>query len=273
MKPLGSIFIPMIRPSNHLFACVLFFIMDFSQAQDNAPLFTLLKPNATGVKFVNNVREDDSLHVLVYEYLYNGHGIGIGDFNNDGLEDIFISGNDTPNKLFLNKGQLKFEDVTRSASVRGNGTWSTGVSVADVNGDGMQDIYVCHSGKFNEAKLANELFINTGVVKGIPQFEESAQRYGLDAPGTQSTQAAFLDYDKDGDLDMFLLNHSVHTYYAFLNTKKQRATPDFRYGNRLFRNDTPPSLRNSKEKIHAGIYRCYLGGRHYQQSSQLWSER
>lgn len=248
MKPLGSIFIPMIRPSNHLFACVLFFIMDFSQAQDNAPLFTLLKPNATGVKFVNNVREDDSLHVLVYEYLYNGHGIGIGDFNNDGLEDIFISGNDTPNKLFLNKGQLKFEDVTRSASVRGNGTWSTGVSVADVNGDGMLDIYVCHSGKFSEEKLANELFINTGVVKGIPQFEESAQRYGLDAPGTQSTQAAFLDYDKDGDLDMFLLNHSVHTYYAFLNTKKQRATPDFRYGNRLFRNDTPPSLRNSKEK-------------------------
>lgn len=207
-------------------------------AQKNSPLFTLMKPSATGVKFTNTVREDDSLHVLVYEYLYNGHGIGIGDFNNDGLQDIFISGNATPNKLFLNKGQLKFEDITREASVRGNDTWSTGVSIADVNGDGLPDIYVCHSGKFKEAKLANELFINTGVVDGIPRFKEEASAYGLDAPGTQSTQAAFFDYDKDGDLDMFLLNHSVNTYYAFLNTKKQRATPDFRYGNRLFRNDS-----------------------------------
>lgn len=211
------------------------------------PLFTLIKANASGVKFTNTVREDDSLHVLNYEYLYNGHGIGIGDFNNDGLQDIFISGNATRHKLFLNRGNLRFEDVTKAAAVRGNGTWGTGVSIADVNGDGLLDIYVCHSGKFPDEKLSNELFINTGTHKGIPQFKESAAEYGLDAPGTQSTQAAFFDYDRDGDLDMFLLNHSVHTHYAFLNTKKQRATPDFRYGNRLFRNDTPPSSGNGKE--------------------------
>lgn len=208
-----------------------------TEAQKNPPLFTLLKPDATGIRFTNKVREDDSLHVLVYEYLYNGHGIGIADFNNDGLQDIFISGNTVPNKLFLNKGSLKFEDITKVASVAGNGTWSTGVSIADVNGDGLPDIYVCHSGKFKDTKLANELFINTGITNGKPVFKEQAKLYGLDAPGTQSTQAAFFDYDRDGDLDMFLLNHSTNTYYAFLNTRKQRATPDLRYGNRLFRND------------------------------------
>ena len=222
---------------------ITFFVIVFASgqgwAQQNTPHFTLMKPGLTGVRFTNTVPEDDSLHVLVYEYLYNGHGIGIGDFNNDGLQDIFISGNATPNKLFLNKGDFTFEDVTRAASVRGNGTWSTGVSVADVNGDGLTDIYVCHSGKYPDSKLVNELFINTGTVKGVARFKESARQYGLDAPGTQSTQAAFLDYDKDGDLDMFLVNHSMHTYYAFLNTKKLRATPDHRYGNRLFRNDTP----------------------------------
>jgi len=206
-------------------------------AQKNTPLFTLLKPDATHVKFANKIREDDSLHVLVYEYLYNGHGIGVGDFNNDGLQDIFISGNATPNKLFINTGQFTFSDVTQEAGVAGNGTWSTGVSIADVNGDGLTDIYVCHSGKFKDAQLSNELFINTGIVNGKPHFAERASQYGLNAPGTQSTQAAFFDYDRDGDLDMFLLNHSTNTYYAFLNTRKQRATPDMCYGNRLFRHD------------------------------------
>src|SRR5690606_19072537 len=125
--------------------------------------------------------------------------------------------------------------------VGGNGTWSTGVSIADVNGDGLPDIYVCHSGKHNEGALRNELFINTGVVNGKPVFQEQAAKYGLDAPGTQSTKAAFFDYDRDGDLDMFLLNHSISTYSALLNTRKWRAAPDFRFGNRLFRNDMAQS--------------------------------
>ncbi len=206
-------------------------------SQEKEPLFTLLNEKNTGVRFINTVREDDSLHVFKYEYLYNGHGIGVGDFNGDGWMDLFISGNAVANKLFLNTRNLTFKDVTKEAGVAGNGTWSTGVSVADVNGDGLPDIYVCHSGKYAADKLSNELFINKGVKNGIPVFEEAAKKYGLDAPGSQSTQAAFFDYDGDGDLDMFLLNHSNHTYNPYLNTRKVRATPDFNFGNRLFRQD------------------------------------
>lgn len=229
-----------------LLLLVVIFSWSRSAAQKTPPLFTLLNPQATNLKFTNTIRENDSLHVLRYEYLYNGHGIGIADFNLDGLQDVFISGNNIDHKLFLNKGSFEFEDVTRQADVKGNGTWGTGVSIADVNGDGLPDIYVCHSGKFSDDKLANELFINHGLVKGVPQFREESKAYGLEAPGTQSTQAAFLDYDRDGDLDMFLLNHSLHTHNAFLNTAKLRATPDLRYGNRLFRNDMPKGTTGVK---------------------------
>ena len=204
----------------------------------NIPMFSLMSEKQTGISFINKIREDDSLNVLRYEYMYNGAGVGVGDFNNDGLQDVFFSGNMVKNKLFLNKGNFKFEDISKAAGIQGNGTWSTGVCIVDVNGDGLLDIYVCHSGKYDDPeKLSNQLFINKGVKDGIPVFEEEAKLYGLDAPGTQSTQAAFFDYDGDGDLDMFLLNHSNHTYNALLNTRKIRSTPDMRFGNRLLRND------------------------------------
>src|SRR4051812_9133718 len=165
-------------------------------------LFTLLNEKQTGISFINTISEDDSLNVLRYEYLYNGAGVGVGDFNKDGLPDVFFSSNTSSDKLFLNKGNMQFSDITKPAGISGNGTWSTGVSIADVNGDGWPDIYVCHSGKFDDPlKLSNELFINQGVENGIPVFKEMAKAYGLDAPGTQSTQAAFFDYDADGDLD------------------------------------------------------------------------
>jgi enediyne biosynthesis protein E4 len=206
--------------------------------QKKATLFSLMNEKETGISFLNTIQEDDSLNVMRYEYLYNGAGVGIGDFNNDGFNDIFFSGNTIENKLFLNKGDFKFEDITAAAKVTGNGTWGTGVSIADVNGDGLMDIYVCHSGKFTDPqKLCNELFINQAIKNGLPVFKNMAKEYGIDAPGTQSTQAAFFDYDKDGDLDMFLLNHSNHTYNPFLNTKKIRSAPDVNFGNRLFRND------------------------------------
>jgi len=227
-----------------------------AQKQQKAALFTLMNEKQTGVSFLNMIKEDDSLNVMQYEYLYNGAGLGIGDFNNDGLPDIFFSGNTSPNKLFLNQGNFHFTDITRQAGVAGNHTWSTGVSVADVNGDGLIDVYVCHSGKYPDPeKLSNELFINQGLKDGIPFFKDMAREYGLDAPGTQSTQAAFFDYDGDGDLDMFLLNHSNHTYNPFLNTRKTRSTPNFNFGNRLFRNDRDASgnMHFTDVTLQAGI--------------------
>jgi hypothetical protein len=210
----------------------------FAQQKSATTLFTLMNEKETGVSFLNNIKENDSLNVMRYEYLYNGAGVAVGDFNNDGLPDIFFSSNTSTNKLFINKGNLQFTDVTKQANISGNGTWSTGVSVADINGDGLLDIYICHSGKYDDPeKLCNELYINQGIKNGVPVFKNMAKEYGLDAPGTQSTQAVFFDYDGDGDLDMFLLNHSNHTYNPFLNTSQTRATPNFNFGNRLFRND------------------------------------
>ncbi|GGM74158.1 hypothetical protein GCM10010967_02130 [Dyadobacter beijingensis] len=203
-------------------------------------VFKKLPARETGAGFVNRIEENDSLHIFRYEYLYNGNGIGVGDFDGDGKPDLFISGNTVPNKLYLNRSkdtQIAFEDVSRKAKVEGNGKWATGVSVADVNGDGLVDIYVCHSGFYRKlSDKNNELFINQGVKNGVPVFKEMAVEAGLNAIGSQSTQAAFFDYDKDGDLDMFLLNHSNHTVNPFLNTREMRATPNPYFGNRLFEN-------------------------------------
>jgi hypothetical protein len=215
-----------------------FYLVSFSAYSQT--LFTQLSSKDTKVSFVNKIEENDSLHIFRYEYLYNGNGIGIGDFDNDGLPDIFISGNTVPNKLYLNKsanGKILFDDISKKARVEGNGTWSTGVSVADVNGDGLLDVYVCHSGFYRKlSDRNNELFINQGIKNGVPVFKEMAVDVGLNAIGSQSTQAAFFDYDQDGDLDMFLLNHSNHSVNPFLNTREMRATPNPYYGNRLFEN-------------------------------------
>jgi hypothetical protein len=225
-----------------LYVSLIFFISLFGIAKPGQAqsLFTLLSPKDTKVNFINKIEENDSLHIFRYEYLYNGNGIGIGDFNNDGAPDLFISGNTVANKLYLNKsaaGKITFEDISKKAKIEGNGTWATGVSVADVNGDGLLDIYVCHSGFFRKlSDRNNELFINQGIKNGVPVFKEMAVEIGLNAIGSQSTQAAFFDYDKDGDLDMFLLNHSNHTVNPFLNTREMRATPNPYYGNRLFEN-------------------------------------
>ncbi|WP_423148565.1 VCBS repeat-containing protein [Rubrolithibacter danxiaensis] len=235
---------------------ILFFtILLLTNLQSEAQtLFSLVPAKDTHIDFENRLIENDSLHVMNYEYLYNGNGVGVADFNNDGLNDLFFSANTTSYKLYINKGGFKFEDITVKANVKGNGTWATGVSIADVNGDGLPDIYVCHSGKYPASKLSNELFIHQGVKDGHPVFKEMAKEYGLDAPGTQSTQAAFFDYDRDGDLDMFLLNHSNHTYNPLLNTRKIRATFSKEFGNRLFRNDVKNGICTFQEvTTEAGI--------------------
>jgi hypothetical protein len=171
------------------------------------PLFKLLPASQTGVKFSNDIIEGESLNVLSYEYFYNGGGVAVGDINNDGLPDLFFTGNMKPNKLYLNLGNLKFKDITKEAcpGIEGRkGGWKTGVTMADVNGDGLLDIYVCYSGKTDNDTRSNQLFINYSKNK----FKEEAKAYGLAEPG-YSTQAAFFDYDNDGDLDMFLLNHNI----------------------------------------------------------------
>ena len=229
----------------------LFSLADAQQAT----LFTPVPARQSGISFTNEVKEDENLHVFKYEYLYNGHGIGVGDFNADGQEDVFISGNIVPNKLYLNTGNFTFKDVTDKAGVGGKDGWRTGVSVADVNGDGLPDIYVCYSGPYKGEQLSNKLYINLGVKNGVPVFKEQAKSYGLDCPGTLSTQAAFFDYDLDGDLDMFLVNHSNHTVNPYLNTRSIRATPSMEFGNRLLRNDRQAGgqMRFTDVTLQAGI--------------------
>ena len=146
---------------------------------------------------------------MMYEYIYNGGGVAVGDVNGDGLQDIYFTGNMASNRLYLNKGSMRFEDITNAAAVAGRpGPWKTGATMVDINGDGKEDIYLCYSGKLNGPKRMNQLFINDGNnPAGVPQFSEQAEKYGL-ADSAYSTQAAFFDYDRDGDLDMFLLNHS-----------------------------------------------------------------
>jgi enediyne biosynthesis protein E4 len=175
-----------------------------AQGTVQGPLFRLLSSKQTGVHFSNDIKETEDLNVLNYEYFYNGGGVAVGDINNDGLPDLLFTANSKPCKLFLNLGGMKFRDITKEAGLEGRpGGWKTGVTMADVNGDGLLDIYICYSGK--DASLrGNQLFINQGNLT----FKEEAAQYGLNDSG-YCTQAAFFDYNHDGYLDMFLLRHSV----------------------------------------------------------------
>lgn len=205
--------------------------------QDKA-LFQKLSAAETGIAFTNTITESREHNVFTYQYYYNGNGVAVGDVNNDGLTDVFITGNQTPSRLFINKGGFHFEDVTAQAGVAGKDAWRTGATMADVNGDGLLDIYVCYSGFGTDEDRAEQLFINKGNNReGIPVFAEKAAEYGIDAAGTYTSQAAFFDYDRDGDLDMFLLNHANEFYSPFFNTRRLRTLRHPRYGNRLYRND------------------------------------
>ncbi|MFD3000163.1 VCBS repeat-containing protein [Pontibacter toksunensis] len=176
-----------------------------AEAAASAPaLFQSLSDAETGITFTNTLTETPALNVLEFEYFYNGGGVAAGDFNNDGLQDIFFSGNMVPSKLYLNKGNLRFEDITEQTGINTSGRWASGASVADVNNDGYQDIYVSVTGRTSPEKRKNLLYINNQD----NTFTEAAQQYGL-ADDSYSTHAAFFDYDKDGDLDLYLLNHSL----------------------------------------------------------------
>lgn len=229
-----------------------------------APLFTQLEPDMTGITFVNEVHDSDSFNILDYLYFYNGGGVAVGDINNDGLPDIYFSSNQSSNKLYLNRGDFKFEDITEKAGVQGTGNWNTGVTMADVNGDGYLDIYVCTVGKYRNLHGKNQLFINNGALPGRATpgrnltFTEKAVEYGLDFEGF-NTQATFFDYDKDGDLDMFLVNHSVHSTDSYGKASK-RNVPNEVSGDKLLRNDSVPGGRRFTDvTAEAGIYSSIIG--------------
>ncbi|UZR95629.1 VCBS repeat-containing protein [Chondrinema litorale] len=221
------------------------------QIPEKDKLFTLLPAEQTGIDFINQLEFNKDFNIYTYRNFYNGGGVGIGDFNNDGLVDIYFTANMKSNKLYLNKGNFQFEDITEKAGVSGTKAFSTGVSVADVNGDGFLDIYVCNSGDIEGDNKQNELFINNGDLT----FTESAEAYGLADQGF-STHGAFFDYDKDGDLDFYLLNNSYQAIGSFNLRKNERPKRDPVGGDKLFRNDNNKFVDVSEE---AGIYGSIIG--------------
>ncbi|HVZ96914.1 MAG TPA: VCBS repeat-containing protein, partial [Chitinophagaceae bacterium] len=193
----------MINKRNFYLRCLLLIIFSNSCKQNHA-VFTKLSSSVTNIDFENRPEARKGFGILYYLYYYNGGGVAVGDINNDGLPDIYFTANSRGhNKLYLNKGNYKFEDITEKAGVAGASDWCTGATMADVNGDGLLDIYVCSVDQAYGLKGHNELFINNG--NGT--FTESAAKYGLDFSG-YSQQAVFFDYDHDGDLDCFILNQS-----------------------------------------------------------------
>ncbi|MCY7408833.1 MAG: VCBS repeat-containing protein, partial [Chitinophagales bacterium] len=202
-----------------------------AQTNSSQPLFEKIPSSKTNITFTNPLVENAQFNVLAYEYYYNGGGVAVGDINNDGLPDVYFSSNLKANRLYVNKGNFVFDDATLTSKTGSRQGWKAGCCMADVNGDGWLDIYVCHSGRLPGPYKANELFINNHDLT----FTESAQQYGLADTG-YSTQAVFFDYDLDGDLDCYLLNHNIATFKNF-EVAQIRNTPDANAGDKLFRND------------------------------------
>ena len=233
----------MIRSS--VFFCFLILVFACKKDQEKNPLFTKVKAEHSNIFFQNILTPTNDLNILDYLYYYNGGGVAVGDINNDNLPDIYFTSNQQKNKLYLNKGNFVFEDITEKAGVAGNSDWNTGVTMADVNADGFLDIYVCAVTGIHGLKGKNELFINNGN----NTFTEKAKEFGL---GFQnySTTAAFFDYDNDDDLDMYLLNHAVHTQNSF-GKAEIRFNRDEKSGDKLMRNDDRQFIDVSEQ---AGIF-------------------
>lgn len=212
--------------------------------ENETSFFTVRTSSETGIHFENTLNADASFNLFSYMYYYNGAGIGAGDFNNDGLIDLFFAANRSGNAVYLNKGNLHFEEVTAKTGMVADSGWNTGVSVVDINNDGMLDIYVCQVGNYKKLKGKNHLFLCKSIDQlGIPHYEDEAASYGLDFSG-YSTHAAFLDYDNDGDLDMFLLNHSVNHDGNYAPRAYFEGQFDTLVGQRLYRNDQKKSVKN-----------------------------
>jgi hypothetical protein len=229
----------------------IFTLVFISWNDKNPTLFTLLSPVQTGVNFKNTITENDKLNILNEAYIYNGGGVGIGDFNNDGLADIYFSGNAVSNKLYLNKGSLKFSDITLAAGVGGEGKWCTGVSVVDINADGWLDIYVCATFVKDAPKRVNLLYINQGNNnQGIPTFKESAKSYGIADDG-YSTQGVFFDYDNDDDLDLYVLTNTIDDPKTPIQFRPKVTDGTALNTDRLYRNNGNETFTNVSKQ--AGI--------------------
>lgn len=231
----------------------------FSACEKNkagkSSFFTELLPASTSVNFSNTLQETEEFNIIEYLYFYNGAGVALGDLNNDGLCDIYLSSNQGSNKLFLNKGNFEFEDITAKSGAEGVGNWKTGVTMADVNGDGWLDIYICGVGNYKSFNGRNQLLINNGDLT----FSDFTNEFGLSFQGL-STQSVFFDYDADGDLDMYLLNHSVHSVRTY-GDGNLRYVNDPLAGDKLYRNELVPTGRyffTDVTKV-SGIYSSPIG--------------
>jgi len=220
-------------------------------SKSDKKLFTLVPSQESGINFINRLVHDEEFNIYTYRNFYNGGGVALGDINNDGLTDIFFTANMQPNRLYLNLGNFHFKDITASSGIIKKSKWSTGVSMADVNGDGLLDIYVCNSGDVKGDHKRNELYINDGNL----HFSEKGEEFGIADQG-YSTHASFFDYDRDGDLDMFLLNNSFKLIGIFNLQYNERNTRDSLGGHKLFRNEGKHFVDISKS---AGIYGSAIG--------------
>ncbi len=223
--------------------------------------FELMNDAQTGLHFENKLTPTQEFNVFKYLYFYNGAGIGAGDFNNDGKIDLFFAANQGQNKIYLNQGNLKFKDVTSEAKIPEDGGWSTGVSVVDINNDGLLDIYICRVGDYQTLLSHNQLLICQGIDKnGVPYYKDEAKQYGLDFSGF-STQAVFFDYDGDGDLDMYLLNHTIHQNGTFGLRDTLLKTKSPLSGDRLYRNNGDNTFTDvtTQSGIHSSVLGYGLG--------------
>ena len=233
---------------------LIFLFLILISCKKKEKLFSEISPLQSNIDFRNDLNENDKFNLVEYLYFYNGGGVTTGDINNDGLIDIYISSNQGLNKLYLNKGGFVFEDISKTAGVQSKGEWKTGVSMVDINGDGFLDIYQTRLGGYKNISGKNELYINNGDLT----FSERGIEYGLDFEGF-STHAAFFDYDSDGDLDMYLLNHSVHTERSYGNSNL-RFNKSEKSGDKLFRNEiSEGSLKFVDVSDESGILSSNIG--------------
>ena len=235
-----------------LVQCSIFFA---ACTPENPPLFELLPSSCTGVTFQNRLEETPQMNIFSYLYFYNGGGVAAGDLNGDSLPDLYFTANLESNQLYLNQGDFRFQNITEAAAVGGKKGWTTGVTMADVNGDGRLDIYVSQLGDYQNIRGKNQLYINQGNnAQGIPTFEDQAAAYSLDLVGF-GTQAAFFDYDLDGDLDMYMLNHSTHASGTFARATLREEKHQLA-GDKLLRNDGGQFVDVTDS---SGIYSSALG--------------